>query len=151
MEGFLDHMLSIFPLIGLKVFEKADVARPPNRSLLYIRTKEIEAKGYEDSSGFVVCEGSLAAKGTTKSCHEHLKNLRNDLFKQGVLVETENGERWVFTQNRTFSSPSQAGGVVLGHGPNGRIVWKTANGETLKSLQFAAAGGRVDSEITENK
>ncbi|MCX7313758.1 MAG: DUF4357 domain-containing protein, partial [Alphaproteobacteria bacterium] len=63
--------------------------------------------------------------------------LRADLVERGVLVLE--GEKFRFTQDYTFNSPSQAGDVVLGRSSNGRTDWKDASGRTLKELQEAQA------------
>src|SRR5271156_3296224 len=57
IESFLQDMLSIFPLLGLGVFEKTETTKKPTE-LLTIDTKGITASGYEDAKGFVVLEGS---------------------------------------------------------------------------------------------
>jgi hypothetical protein len=45
-----------------------------------------------------------------------------------------------FSQDYTFTPPSQAAQVVLGHSANGRIDRKdAASGKTLKELQEAQA------------
>jgi hypothetical protein len=38
-----------------------------------------------------------------------------------------------------FSSPSYAAALILGRGANGRVLWKDAEGRTLKELQEAEA------------
>ena len=45
------------------------------------------------------------------------------------------GDRYVFTQDYLFASPSTAAGVVLGRSANGRIEWQTKDGKTLKAVQ----------------
>ncbi len=129
-------MLLTFPLIGLSVFEK--VKKPVKKNkLLYIKAKGIEAKGYESSSGFVVCEGSQACTNETSSIDNYLSNMRDDLMNQNVLLK-EN-EHYVFSQDYTFNSPSTAAGVVQGRAANGRVDWKDKFGKSLKQLQEETA------------
>ena len=52
------------------------------------------------------------------------------------------GTMLCLTQDYTFSSPSMASSVVLGRTSNGRIEWKTTDGETLKELQEKEAKGK---------
>jgi hypothetical protein len=48
-------------------------------------------------------------------------------------------DKFRFTQDYTFNSPSMASDVVLGRSSNGRVDWKDATGKTLKELQEAQA------------
>jgi hypothetical protein len=132
-EDFLDEMLSIFPLLGLGVFEKPEPKQKPI-DVLHIESKGIKASGYEDAKGFVVCKGSQMVEKEAQSIQHPLSTLRKDLLDQGVV------DSCVFTQDQVFDSPSTAAGVVLGRVANGRIEWKNAAGTTLKELQVATAG-----------
>ena len=95
VEGFLANMLSIFPLIGLPMFEKDEAALASDQVFLSIQAKGIEAKGYEESGGFVVCEGSQVVIEETSSCHAYLRDLRRDLKTQGGLTEAPGSDHWV--------------------------------------------------------
>lgn len=136
MESFLLDMLSIFPLLGLGVFQKTEAVKVP-AELLFIESKGIKASGYEDAQGFVVVKGSQLVKAEAPTIHQYMSTLRHDLLTKGVTVES--GPSYVFTQDRAFGSPSTAAGVVLGRTANGRIEWKNKDGVTLKQLQALAA------------
>jgi hypothetical protein len=136
VESFLHDILSIFPLLGLGVFERTETTKKPTE-LLCVESKGIKASGYEDAKGFVVVKGSQLVKDEVPSIHHYMSTLRKDLLAQGVIVP--NGQHFVFTQDQVFNSPSTAAGVVLGRTANGRIEWKTPEGKTLKQLQAAAA------------
>ncbi|MEI7687576.1 MAG: GIY-YIG nuclease family protein [Planctomycetota bacterium] len=135
-DSFLQDILSIFPLLGLGVFEKTVTTKKPT-DLLTIDSKGIKASGYEDAKGFVVVKGSQLVKGEVQSIHQYMSTLRRDLLAQGVIVD--NGNTYAFAQDQVFGSPSTAAGVILGRTANGRIEWKNGEGKTLKQLQAAAA------------
>ena len=139
-DSFLQDILSIFPLLGLGVFEKTETAKKPSE-LLTVESKGIKASGYEDAKGFVVVKGSQLFKDEVPSIHQYLSTLRKDLLAQGVIA----GERpaYVFTQDQVFNSPSTAAGVVMGRTANGRIEWKNKEGQTLKQLQVKAADEEI--------
>ena len=137
VESFLKDMLNIFPLLGLGVFEKTITKKSSRKDQLYIKAKGIEATGYEDPKGFVVIKDSGMVKSETNSIHKGMSNLRTELQRQQVVVES-NGEL-VFAEDYVFSSPSTAAGVVQGRAANGREDWKTNAGVTLKELQVASA------------
>src|SRR5271157_1400579 len=137
MESFLLDMLSIFPLLGLGVFEKTETTKKPT-NLLFIAAKGIKATGYEDAKGFVVQKGSQVVEKEVPTIHHYISRLRKDLLEQGVLAK--DGDHYVFTQDQVFNSPSMAAMVIQARTANGRIDWKTKDGTTLKELQAAAAG-----------
>jgi hypothetical protein len=141
VESFLLDMLSIFPLIGLGVFEKAE-ARKGARELLWIVSKGIRASGFENAKGFVVCKGSQAVLDEVPSIQRYVATLRKDLIEQGVIVP--NGTQLVFAHDHVFTSPSTAAGVVLGGPGNGMILWKSSDGTTLKELQTSAASTSIN-------
>jgi hypothetical protein len=134
VESFLLDILSICPLLGLSVFEKAEgLHRGTDTLMLFISAKGVMARGYEDPRGFVVCKGSEFFTDETPSSHAYLRTLRKDLVSKGVVSE-ERG-RLRFNQDHVFTSPSTAAGVVLGRNSNGRETWKTEDGRTLKQVQ----------------
>lgn len=143
VESFVLDMLSIFPLLGLGVFEKIEARTAPHQ-LLYIDAKGITATGYEDAKGFVACEGSQLVKTETATIPPHVSALRKDLVEGGVISNA--GEYYRLTQDHVFSSPSTASSVIQGRSSNGRTEWKTKDGRTLKELQTQAAGPRDHGE-----
>jgi hypothetical protein len=132
-ESFLADMLSIFPLLGLTVFEKTVVTKSSSRHQFKIEAKGIFARGYETPEGFVVLQGSTAVCSEVPSIHRYLSDLRKDLQSQGVMIPR--GDHLEFAQDYLFNSPSTAAGVVQGRSANGRIDWKDCSGRTLKEFQ----------------
>lgn len=135
VESFLQDIVSIFPLLGLGVFEKTVTTTKKLSELLTIESKGIKASGYEDAKGFVVVKGSQLVKDEVQSIHQYMSTLRKELLAQGVIVN--NGQTYAFAQDQVFGSPSTAAGVILGRTANGRIEWKNSEGKTLKQLQVA--------------
>ncbi|MBK9288329.1 MAG: DUF4357 domain-containing protein [Flavobacteriales bacterium] len=107
---------------------------------LYCEGKGNKAMGHDAPQGFIVREGSYAAMVFTPSVAEPCISAQRRwiVVANGVLVFDAN--RYRFTQDYTFSSPSMASTIVLGRPSNGRTDWKDGEGRTLKSLQEAEAG-----------
>ncbi|ACS80785.1 GIY-YIG nuclease family protein [Maridesulfovibrio salexigens] len=133
MDSFIQDMLSVFPLVGLSVFEVPEQGEADERHFFKIKAKGIKAQGYESSKGFVVQNGSECVLKEVPSIHEYLVTLRKDLQNKGVLAE--NDGKYLFTADYVFTSPSTAAGVILGRSSNGRICWKDEDGKTLKQVQ----------------
>jgi len=132
-ESFLADMLSIFPLLGLTVFEKTVIAENGSKHEFKIEAKGIIARGYETPDGFIVTKGSMVVCSEVPSIHRYLSDLRKDLQSQGVIVPR--GDHLEFAQDYLFNSPSTAAGVVQGRSANGRIDWKDNYSKTLKEFQ----------------
>lgn len=143
VDSFVLDMLSIFPLLGLSVFEKAEL-RSRSQETLGLDAKGVQAAGYEDPKGFVVVAGSEMVKNETATIHRYLSNLRKDLLDEGVVADV--GDRYRFSQDHVFGSPSTAAGVILGRTANGRVEWKAKDGRTLKEVQVQAAGPRDNTD-----
>jgi len=131
-ESFLEDMLSIFPLVGLRAFIKAE-EREDGREILLLSGKGVTARGFESADGLVVKAGSHAVNEETKSIHRYMSTLRAKLLDQGVLVPDGNALR--FTQDYPFSSPSTAAGVIFGRPASGPNEWKDESGRSLRELR----------------
>jgi len=141
MNVFLDNMLGILPLLGIDAFEQSPVTISTTETpLLTCHGKGVTATGYDTPQGFVVKAGSYASGEEAPSLKDYFPNLtriRADLVTRGVLVSE--GNKFRFTQDYTFNSPSQASSVVFANSSNGRVDWKDSSGRTLKQLQEAQA------------
>jgi hypothetical protein len=135
IEGFLEEMLLIYPLLGLTVFERPRTDHVPDH-MLYLKARGITAQGYEAPEGFVVLAGSEVAKDPVPSIHRYMLELRNSLLGRGIIVPDGDGLK--LAQDYSFDSPSTASGVLLGRTSNGRVDWKDNEGRTLKEIQAAA-------------
>lgn len=93
----------------------------------------VEAEGSLVDDGFVVFKDSEVKATTVPSCHDYLINMRNELIQSGILIL--DGEAYRFTEDYVFSSPSTAGGVILGRSTNGWTKWRTVNGKTLDEMK----------------
>jgi hypothetical protein len=142
MMVFLDHMLSMLPVLGISAFEIARTNTTESQKLttLFCAGKGLKAEGYESNQGFIVKTNSQASGSITPSMRDQMRgvlDLREDLISNGVLSKV--GEDYVFTQDYSFSSPSTAASIVLGRSANGRIEWKDSAGRTLKEIQTQQA------------
>lgn len=156
-EGFLRHILEILPILGVHAFDiprrstseyseqtASQKVLAQDRNLLIIRSKGVEATGFDSSDGFLVTAGSQAVLQIQPSMETHVRGyaaLRRTLVANGVLRETEHCLE--FNQDYVFDSPSAAAAVVLGRSANGLIEWKTSKGEVLKNLQEHQSKGGV--------
>lgn len=140
-DGFLSEMLSIFPLIGLNVFEKEKIS---GDTLLHIDSCKINANGYETQDGFLVLEGSMAVLSGTPGISQSLHKLRKELVEKNVL--TAKGDHMVFVQDYIFRTPATAAGTILGH-PASKSFWMDENGMTLKELQEKRIGNSSNEPI----
>jgi hypothetical protein len=138
VEGFLDEMLLIYPLLGVTAFERPQTTQAGFKRYV-LEARGVTAQGYEAPNGFVVLAGSQVAADFVPSAARYLQTLRSSLQESGVILPTEAGLR--VTQDYTFDSPSTAAGVVVGRTVNGRELWRDEAGRTLKENQSPPSGG----------
>lgn len=121
--------------LGFPLFES--IARPKitlkDKDIFVIKSKDIIADGNLIDEGFVVFKGAEAKLRTTPSCHKYLIDLRNLLIEKGILVQDDN--HYKFMEDYIFSSPSTAGGIILGRATNGWTKWKNQEGKTLDEIK----------------
>ena len=60
--------------------------------------------------------------------------VREILIEKGILVL--HNDKYRFTEDHEFSSPSAAGDFVSGRSTNGLTAWVTHDRRTLKELEF---------------
>ena len=132
MDGYLDELLSLLPVLGVPFFER-DETPSRIRKVYRVEGPGCKAKGFETNTGFTVQEGSLARDPTVPSMKENQAgyyHLRQDLIDDEVLEETTDGYR--FGRDWLFGSPSAAASVCLGRGANGLTEWKDESGTTVR-------------------
>ncbi len=139
MEAFLANLKIVLPIIGLDLLkprpqvDNSFSVQPaeetaPQSIVFEIRHKTgVKASAVEVDDEFVVLKGSEARKDTQNSGRGY-QGLKQELIAQGVLAATPDSTNFVFTRDYGFSSPSAAAAVVLDRNANGRIEWKTVNG-----------------------
>lgn len=120
--------------LGFPLFDS--ISRNDNRtaeSIYKLKSKDVLAEGDLIDDGFVVYKGSKVKLDTTPSCHKYLIDLRNLLIEKGIIIKDDN--YYKFTEDYIFSSPSTAGGVVLGRATNGWTKWRNSDGKTLDEIK----------------
>lgn len=89
----------------------------------YLKVGGVLARGCELGTQFLVEEGSTVAKRIKKA--GTYSRLREKLCKKGVI---KNGR---FAKSYTFTSPTQAGNVILGTKGGGPANWLNDRGVSL--------------------
>lgn len=140
LEEFVDYARIIMGTLGHKVFEPIASASPTavaddpiiadEEPLLYFNRAALKAKGQRTSEGFVVFKGSEVSPTLHKSCPESALKLRD---KHAAKI----GANHLLLEDILFSSPSAAMAFIGGTSANGRMLWKTADGVSLKDLENA--------------
>ncbi|MDE0102774.1 MAG: GIY-YIG nuclease family protein [Bryobacterales bacterium] len=133
MEGYLDELLSLLPVLGVPLFEGGET--PPQEEVYRAEGPGCKATGLETNTGFTVLKGSLARAKTVSGMKRGVPGyyrLRQELISEGVLEKLEKtAESYRFTADWPASSPSAAAAVCLGRSASGLIEWKDESGTTL--------------------
>lgn len=92
---------------------------------------EYNAEAQEINGEFVLLQGSRIRKTSKQSLGDTFAEIREQLRKDGKVIDYQDGVSWELTTNVAFSSPSAAAKVVSGTSVNGREFWKVkATGQT---------------------
>ncbi len=132
-EEYLHALMLCLPILGMP-FSQTIPKQTSEAELFFIRRENLEAKGIQIHSGFLVLKGSLALRGERPSCSQAIKIKRQSLINQGILKHTESGHL-IFTQDYSSTSPSTSASIIFGGSINGRTTWKNANGSSLSDLE----------------
>lgn len=121
--------------LGFPLFDSVarEVVASAPMDVYKLKGNGVEAEGSLVDDGFVVFKDSKVKVTTVPSCHDYLINLRNELIQSGILLQ--DGETYRLTEDYIFSSPSTAGGVILGRSTNGWTKWRNVNGKTLDEMK----------------
>lgn len=98
-----------------------------------LKGKDAQAVGVMTDKGFLVQQGAIARKEIVSSAADSVTPVRKRLLSEGVLAD--DGDRYRFTKDYLFDSPSGAAAAVLGRTANGWIEWKRADGQTLSRVK----------------
>ncbi|MGV2705425.1 UNVERIFIED_CONTAM: DUF3780 and DUF4357 domain-containing protein [Aeromonas salmonicida] len=90
--------------------------------------------GEMSSPEFLVKKGSTANIALAKSLRPAIRELRQKLLDEGVLVKK--GYVYSFTHEYLFQSPSAAACVIAGNPRSGMDAWRDLQGHSLKELGY---------------
>lgn len=129
MEFFLDQVLLILPILGF-TFTKPSLSSgegpkdPSEGSPLFsYEFVGTHATAREIDGEFIVFKGSTARKEAMPSWTSY-KTLREQLLRDGKIIDSSDKEFYVFKENVAFNSPSAAAAVLFGGNQNGRKRWR---------------------------
>ena len=116
-EAFLDEMLLVYPLLGVDAFTPPPPKADDSRPLLYLKGRGITAQGRDTEAGFVVYQGSRAAKSETPPCTSTSARCAQPCSP--TVCWRQRSDTFELAQDYTFNSPSTAAAVMLGRSANG--------------------------------
>ena len=139
MDGYLEEVLSLLPVLGIDAFEPAETVSPEQQHLYQLQTKHCDATGFETRVGFTVMKDSHARATPTPSLRKHFPlydRKRKHLIEEGILNKETDGYR--FGRDYRFGSPSEAAAVCAGTPLNGLDAWKDSGGSSIKENRMRA-------------
>jgi hypothetical protein len=126
-----DTIKTLVATLGYPIFDQ--IRKPQRRDLLFCKGKDAYATGEYTEDGLIVFEGSKCNLKETQSAGPYVKNWREKLIENGILVQDSNILK--FLSDHIFSSPSTAAAVVLARRANGWTEWKYKDGKTLDEVK----------------
>jgi hypothetical protein len=129
VELFFSNVKFILEAFGYDIFKSLEES--VSRGEIYY----LKGGGYDatarllDNGEMLVLAGSLASVYETNSFGGWAKAAREQLTKEGVLIQNEGYHH--LTKDVAFRSPSAAASTVTGRSTNGWTTWKDGEGYTL--------------------
>ncbi|MFM5472464.1 anti-phage-associated DUF3780 domain-containing protein [Aeromonas veronii] len=107
-------------------------------TLFLFEAKQAKAVGHPvgeiSSPAFLVKKGSTANIALAKSVRPAIRELRQKLLDEGILVKK--GNVYSFTHEYLFQSPSAAACVIAGNPRSGMDAWRDLQDQSLKELGY---------------
>ena len=125
-----DTIKVLLSTLGFTLFESIKLQKRA-RKLYYCNGNGVSATGEYLEDGFVVHKDSQAKLHLANSAT--FTSSRQKLIDSGILKEKDG--ILIFEEDYLFSSPSSAGGQVLGRNTNGWDKWKTKDGKSLDEIE----------------
>jgi len=148
MAAFLDQLKIVLPVVGFDVFRPsgaqalAQTSTAGSSPIFELDAVGIRATGRESDAGFVVLAESTARKDGTPAFPDGYRSLRDQLVRDGKLVEGAEPSQYRFTTDVIFPSPSAAAAVVMARNASGPKEWKQrATGKTYGDWRNAQLSG----------
>ncbi|MEZ2774631.1 GIY-YIG nuclease family protein [Acinetobacter pseudolwoffii] len=133
MEYFLEQIQVVLPVLGFDFLKEMKSPSQKSQTMattisseiteeteFYLATKDTNANAKVIDGEFYVLARSQVRREVTDTKHTYTKNLRPQLFENNII----DSDTYTFNQDYLFSSPSAAGGVILGRASNGRKDWR---------------------------
>jgi hypothetical protein len=137
MEIFLDRIHQLLPVLGADFLLPISFkqSKMTESALLYCKIKGLTATGSRSPNGFLVYKGSEAVAVEREHAHEYPYTIAlRERFKADGTLEFKK-DRYIFTKDTEFSSPSAAAVVIHGGSANGLMAWKNKAGKALKDIE----------------
>jgi hypothetical protein len=146
MDYFLDQLRIVLPVLSFDLFRKSAaevtvVTAPSGDSPRFAFSPAGgSALAVEGAEGFVVLAGSTARKGETGTFPAGYRALRDELLREGRLID--DGEQYRFVRDVPFTSPSAAAAIVAGRSATGPGEWKLeGSGTSYRDWKAAELSG----------
>ena len=134
LEEFISNTKLLVNTLGYKVFETYDTNKSqeqqPKPVFCIKAARGADARGINETDGFLVLKGSIIAASVTNSMSKYLINLRESMIRSGTI-----NSAFEFTKDQIFSSPSLAAAIVMGTNANGQTEWKTEEHKTIRQIE----------------
>lgn len=138
MDTYFDNLKVLLPSMGYDLFkskaQEISLTSGSKSNKLFLETGEIKATAELTANGINVLKGSQFKENGTPALAQTYSKIRKDLIEKGFVKKSE-GKNFEFITEYEFSSPSQAGSVILGYSVNGRTFWKDKSGKNLKEIE----------------
>jgi hypothetical protein len=144
MAFFLEQLRIVLPIIGFDLFRPsgsqalASANSGDDSPIFELDAVGIHATGREADAGFIVLAESTARKEATATFPQGYQTVRDQLVRDGKLVDDAEPGHYRFATDVVFPSPSAAASIVMACNTNGPRQWRQrGTGKTYGSWRTA--------------
>lgn len=134
LEEFISDAKLLVNTLGYKIFDtiaESTIKRQDGQTYFYIQAAHgANAKGVRVADGFAVLKDSIVSNTAAPHLRPSIIRFRDALLEKGII-----NQNYQLTQDYIFTSPSLAATIVLGSSANGRVLWKTQTGKSIRDLE----------------
>lgn len=125
---------TLIATLGHPLFTKLAASKGPSeeQEIFYCKGSEANGRGLYTQEGFVVLKDSSGRIENVPSIGS-LEAFRSQLLNSDIVQKK--GDRFRFSQDHLFNSPSRAAVALMGRRANGWLEWKDEAGRTLDELK----------------
>ena len=131
LQTVLSDIALIAELLGFSVFASR---QDDTETIWHVNTKLTQARAQFRGDKFVVLAGSTIDKSVAPSWATSFPKALAERLEILEKYGKDTGSSFELTENVSFKSPNQAGGIVTGRSVNAWTTWKNSDGKTMDEV-----------------
>lgn len=133
IEMTIDEIISLWD----KTIPGGITPPPDDKVDVFLSSRGVKASGvyFKESHKLVLRKGSEVTKDYSPLMNKSYAKFRKNMEKEGKMILSQSGDRYIVQEDLHFNRPSGASGFVLGRSSNGYLDWLDEKGCKLDTYR----------------